>query len=93
MSDSSNKANADIQAEVDNNYAAFQVALPDLLTQYRGKFALMRHEKVEGTFDSLEEAVKFAVSEYADNLFSVQEITDATADQGFFSNAVALSAV
>ena len=42
MSNSSNKANADIQAEVDNNYAAFQVALPDLLTQYRGKIALMR---------------------------------------------------
>jgi len=83
--------NDPIQAEVDKNYKAFQEVLPDLLQSHPGKFAVMRHQELADTFDSIEEAVKFAVANYPDNLFSIQEITDTTADQGFFSNAIALS--
>ena len=85
--------NDPIQAEVDKNYEAFQEVLPDLLQRHPGKFAVMRHQKVMDTFDSVEDAARFAVAEYPDNLFSVQEITDATADQGFFSNAIVLNAL
>ncbi len=85
--------NALIQEEVDKNYQAFQAALPELLKQHPGEFAVIRHQKVTQFSHSVEGAVRFAVAEYPDGLFSIQEITEATADQGFFSNAIALSAL
>lgn len=76
-----------IQAEVDHNYEAFKELLPTLVQQHNGKFALMRHQKLEHIFDSVHDAVVFAKAKYEDELFSVQEITERTADLGYFSHA------
>ena len=85
--------NEEIQAEVDRNYEAFTAVLPDLMKQHPGQFAVLRHKEVISTFESIEAAIHFAVAKYPDGLFSVQQITDTPAAQGFFSYAIALSSV
>ncbi len=82
-----------IQEEVNANYEVFVAKLSELIEQHPGKFALLRHREIINIFESIEAAVRFAVAEYPDGLFSVQKITRETVDQGFFSNAIALSAI
>ncbi|MFQ5915526.1 MAG: hypothetical protein ACE5JS_20340 [Nitrospinota bacterium] len=83
----------DIQAEVDKNYEAFRQLLPELLKEHKGKFALLRHQKLVQTFDSARDAVVFAEAQFSDGLYSVQEISEDVADLGFFSHAMHLGPV
>ena len=79
-----------IQKEVDENYKAFKELLPELLKDHRGRFALMRDKEVVQIFDSVHDAVVFAKDKYEDELFSVQEVTEQSADLGYFSHAINL---
>ncbi len=73
--------------ELRRNYDAFLQALPDLLPDHEGKYALMRHRSVVAYFDSPREALLSGRARYEDDLFSVQEVTNKTADFGWYSRA------
>jgi hypothetical protein len=75
--------------EVEQNYAAFMKELPSLLPTQRGKFALMRQGKIVEFFDTARDAHVAGRELYkTDGLYSVQEVTDVSADLGFFSHAI-----
>ena len=73
--------------EIQRNYEAFKKQLPDLLEDHLGKFALMRGGKVVEFFDTPRDALLHGQRTFDDNLFSVQEVTEAKVDLGWFSRA------
>ena len=76
------------QEIVDRNFEAFQKQLPELLKTQRGKYALLRDQKVVEFFDSVRDALIYGRDNYSDEAFSVQKVTDAPEDLGYFSHAV-----
>lgn len=78
---------ADKQAEIDRNYEAFRKILPSLMETHVGRFALMRYEEPVAFFDTVRDAMVYAVKTYEDGLFSVQEVTQKPVDLGWFSHA------
>lgn len=75
--------------QIENNYEAFQLELPSLLTSHRGKFALMRDGKVVDFFDTARDAYVAGQRVFEnDLLFSIQEVIDTPVDLGFFSHAL-----
>ena len=78
------------QEEVDRNFAFFQAELPQIMPNYRGKYALIRNEKIENYFDTLVDAYTAGSQQFKDGLFSIQQVTDEPVDLGFFSHAVHL---
>ncbi len=77
-----------IQNAVDKNYAAFRKQLPRLLETHPGQFALLRDEQIIDFFGTAREAAAYAQSNFDDELYSVQEVTDTAIDLGWFSHAV-----
>lgn len=77
-----------LQAEVDANFEAFQKMLPDLLSREANRWALMRHGECVGFYDTLRDAHVAARALYDDKLFSVQQVSFAVVDLGWFSHAV-----
>lgn len=78
-----------IRQQVENNYKAFQVQLPSLLSSHRGKFALMRDGQIIEFFDTARDAYVAGQKMFSkDRLFSVQEVIDTPIDLGFFSHAM-----
>ena len=84
-------ATQDIQTEVDRNFEAFKIMLPDLLKDHAGKYGLLRGTKLIEKFDTAGDALIYARAQFPDDLYSIQEITGRTIDLGFFSHAVPLS--
>jgi hypothetical protein len=62
------------RAEVQANYAAFVVALPELLSHCAGKFAVLRNRKIVEVFDNFATALAYCAQSFPDRLFSIQEI-------------------
>ena len=81
-------ADRNIQEEVDRNYEAFQKLLPTIIAEHRGKYALMRDEKIVNYFTTPIDAGAAAELLYPDGLFSIQHVTDAPLDLGYFSYAI-----
>ena len=81
------------QEEVDRNYEAFMRMLPDLLMQHRGQHALMKDAKVLGFYSTPQDASSAAESFISDGLYSIQHVTDAPVDLGYFSHALPLVSV
>ena len=77
-----------IQAEVDANFEAFQKMLPVLMSREGNRWALMRHGECVGFYDTLRDAHVAARALYDDGLFSVQQVSSAVVDLGWFSHAV-----
>lgn len=77
-----------VQRAVDQNFAAFQKLLPELILTQRGKFALMRDGEAAEFFDSAGDAMIYGRRAFADGLFSIQQVTEAIVDLGYFSHAV-----
>jgi hypothetical protein len=80
------------QEEVDRNFEEFQKELPRLLPNKRGQFALMKNRRITGFYDTVRDAQTAAGQLYPDGLYSIQQITDAIGDLGFFSHAMHLVA-
>lgn len=76
------------QQQVDDNFAAFQKLLPELLFTHAGKFAVMHDGAVVEFFDSLGDAARFGHLKYGDVDFSVQQVTSRSVDLGFYSYAL-----
>lgn len=70
------------RAEVTRNYQVFLAEYPRLAQRHYGQYALYRHKKIIGTFDSFSSALSYAHHNYDDRLFSIQKITDEPSDRG-----------
>lgn len=81
---------SDRREEIEENLKIFLKELPKLLPTYRGKFALLRHKKIIGFYDTVADAVSAAITLYPDKIFSVQQVTDTAFDAGFYSYAMPL---
>ena len=73
------------QKIIDENYIAFQKALPGIMQQQAGRFALMRHSEIVDFFDTAIDAVTAAKRLYEDGEFSIQEVTQTPVNLGCFS--------
>jgi hypothetical protein len=80
----------DRQREIEKNLQFFLDELPKLLPTYQGKYALLRHRKIEGFYDTVTDAVQTGNKLFEDKLFSVQEVTDTATDLGYYSHAMHL---
>src|SRR5271165_2313425 len=76
------------ESEVKRNFEAFQRQLPELLKTRRGKFALMHEGEISEFFDTAGDAYKVVLKNYGQGKFSIQEVTDAAVDLGFFTHAI-----
>lgn len=61
---------------MDKDYQFFQKILPQIISEHKGQFALIREEKIVSYFPSLEEALKSAYLKFQDDNFIIQEVTD-----------------
>ena len=78
----------EIQKVVDKNFEAFTQKLPELLKTHPNKFALLRDADAVEFFDSARDAMVYGQNEFADGLFSVQEVSSEVEDLGYFSHAM-----
>ena len=67
------------------NFDAFQELSAQFKDEDKGKYALMRDQKLIGVFDDARLAHKHALDTYDDENYSVQEIGQEPIDLGFFS--------
>jgi hypothetical protein len=77
-----------VREQVDKNYQAFLSMLPNIIMQYRNKYALMKDGEVIGYYSTLDDAYMTANKFYPTEPYSVQKVTDVPVDLGFFSHAV-----
>jgi hypothetical protein len=78
-------AKQDLQTEIDQNYSFFKQNLPDLMKDHRGRYALLSGKAIVGIYDTVRDAQTTGEKLYPDGMFSIQQITDASVDLGFFS--------
>jgi hypothetical protein len=76
-----------IQEEIDRNYEIFIKDLPNLLRDHRGQYALMKDGKIINYFSTAADARMAAEAIIKDGLFSIQQVTDAAIDLGYFNYA------
>jgi hypothetical protein len=74
------------RTEVDQNYDAFMRVLGDILPGHRDQYALMRDCAIVAYFDKPGDAYREGLARYADEIFSIQEVTDEPIDLGFWSH-------
>jgi hypothetical protein len=74
------------QREVDRNYDAFVRMLGNIIGEHRDQLALMRDERIVGYYDTPHDALIAADAMFADQIFSIQEVTDEPIDLGFWSH-------
>ncbi len=77
-----------LDLEISKNFKAFRAIEPTLLPSNRGKYALIRSEKVVGLYDTIRDAQLTGHNFFEDGLFSVQKIGDGARNLGFFSYAL-----
>lgn len=73
--------------QIEVNYQAFLKILPSIITAQRGKFALMHDGEIILFLDTARDAYVVGVKFYGEgeNEFSIQKVTDAVVDLGFYS--------
>ena len=75
------------QKIIDENYAAFKRALPGIMQQHAGRFALMHNAEIVDFFDTARDAAIAGGHLYEDGEFSLQEVTWAPINLGRYSYA------
>jgi hypothetical protein len=79
-----------LQREIDDNLAFFETKVDDLIHDHRDRYALLRHKKVIGIYDTLRDAKVAGDNQFTDGIFSIQKITKKSVDLGVFSHAMHL---
>jgi hypothetical protein len=74
------------QKEVDDNLKAFLAELPKIPQENRGRFALLRHGKIVGYYDTPVDAASAGNLTYSDRMFSIQQVTEVPVDLGYYSH-------
>lgn len=72
--------------EIDANYDYFARNLSKFLVDHKGQYALLRDCVVVRFFEKPGMAYRFGKAEFADGVFSIQEVTEEPVDLGFFSH-------
>lgn len=72
--------------EVDRNYGAFVRMLVTILPEHRDQLALMRDGKIVDFYDTPGAANRAGIQMFADQIFSIQEVTDEPMDLGLWSH-------
>lgn len=85
-------AESDRKSEIERNLAFFLGELPSLQSAHAGKFALLRHQRIEGYYDTVADALRAGNAQFADKIFSIQQVTSSAADLGFYSHAMRVGA-
>lgn len=75
------------KTETERNFAAFMSKLPDLMPDHEGEFALLHAQDIVGFYSSATAGVIEGMKRYGADSYSVQEVTDAVEDLGFYSHA------
>jgi hypothetical protein len=79
----------DNQSEAHRNFAAFRERLPELLSTHQGKYALLHRGEIVEFFDSFSDAIRFGRARYVSvDAFSIQQVTSANVNLGFYAHAV-----
>ena len=78
----------EFQTEVDRNFEEFKRILPDLLSQYPGKFVAMQSSAVVEAFDNFGDAARYGIGKFGRDNFSVQEVTSQNISLGYHSYAL-----
>ena len=74
---------------IGENYQLFiEKLLPDLLKSHPGEWALLRKGALVEVFPTSEACCEYARKHMEDCLWSVQEITDAEVDEGWYSYTI-----
>jgi hypothetical protein len=76
------------RAEVDRNYEAFLKLLPTIIAAHANKYVLMHDGAPVGYYTTLDDAYTTAHRFLSEKPFTVQKVTDAAVDLGFFSHAI-----
>ena len=74
------------EAEVDKNFDFFHSIVESLMDDHEGKYVLLRDCKVISIHSTTEEAANEGCSLYPDGRFSLQQVTNAPLDLGFYSH-------
>ena len=77
----------DRQKEIEENLEFFKKKLPDLLKNQRGRFVLLHNKEIVGIFDTIRDAQTAGDKLYPDKIYSIQQVTDASVNLGFYSYA------
>jgi hypothetical protein len=76
------------RAEIDRNLNRFLELLPGLLQDHRNEVVLMRSASVVGYYPSAIEAQIAGNRQFADRLFSIQQIKEVAEELGHYAYAV-----
>jgi hypothetical protein len=76
-----------IDEEIEQNFDFFQRSLGTFLPQHEGQYAVLRSRAVIGFFSKLSDAERYGDIEFEDGVYSIQYVTSAPVDLGFFSYA------
>ncbi len=71
--------------QVDQNYDAFACLLDSILDDHRDQLALMRDGEIVAYFETPREALEAADMMFADQIWSIQKVTDEPLFLGFWS--------
>jgi hypothetical protein len=80
----------DLAREIDANLEFFLTRLGELLEHHANRYALLRKKQVVGIYDTIRDAKTSGDELYPDGIFSIQKISDKSADLGVFSHAMHL---
>lgn len=79
---------ADIrQHEIDQNFDFFQSQFKQLDVEHRGEYVLLRHQRIIGFYDRVEDAARDAERRFTDHLYSIQIVEPEPVDLGFVTRA------
>lgn len=77
-----------IEVEIERNFAAFCDMLEDLMKRAAGKYALFQNTQLKGLFDTAGDAERAGYSQFEEEPYSIQLVSDEPIDLGFYSYAV-----
>lgn len=77
----------DIRTEIARNFDAFQRTLAAILPMQRNRFALLKDGAVVAFFDKPGAADAAGAAQFADGLYSIQQVTDEPVELGLYANA------
>ncbi|AXJ95253.1 MULTISPECIES: hypothetical protein [unclassified Sphingomonas] len=77
-----------LKHEIARNFDVFQRRLGEYLDQHYGEYALLRDGQVVAFFPSAGEADGAGWAQFADGLYSIQQITPEPIELGLYANAL-----
>ena len=79
-----------VEKEVGENYTYFKDNFSELVEKYKDRFLVIRSREVQKDFETDKEAILWAMKEYPDGMFSVQEVSSKEINLGSISSYAVL---